>query len=143
MGHRVLPAGAATWRPSRLLGVDNCDLAGQLEVTGLAARLWRMRPGQANTRHRHRTQTEVYVLLEGTGRLRVDDELLTLEPLSAVAVDPGSVRQPFNDTDADQLWLIFGAPAEPAPTEEDAAFMYPDGPKARPPELDGDASADR
>jgi quercetin dioxygenase-like cupin family protein len=138
MGHRILPAETAFWRPSTLMGVENCDLAGQLAAPGLAARLWRLRPGQANTRHRHRTQTEVYVLLEGRGRLRVDGELLTLTPMSAVAVDPESVRQVFNDTDADQLWLILGAPAEPALTEEDKTYMYPDGARALPPELAGE-----
>jgi mannose-6-phosphate isomerase-like protein (cupin superfamily) len=139
MGHRTVRAESAVWRPSRLLGVDNCDLAGQLEAAGLGARLWRLRPGQANTWHRHRSQTEVYVLLQGRGRMRVDDEVLTLTPMSAVAVDPGSLRQVFNDTGADQLWLIMGAPDEPPPTPEDAAFMYPDGPHALPPELAHDA----
>jgi uncharacterized cupin superfamily protein len=67
-------------------------------------------PGQASTRHRHFTQDELYVVLEGTGRLRVDDELLTLEPLSTVLVSADSTRQVFNDTEADQLWLIVGAP---------------------------------
>ena len=137
MGHRILPAETAAWQPSRLMGVENCDLAGQLAAPGLGARLWRMRPGQANTRHRHRTQTEVYVLLEGRGRLRVDDELLTLTPMSAVAVDPESVRQAFNDTSADQLWLIIGAPAEGRPAGDEIAYMYPDGPQALPPELEG------
>ena len=139
MGHRVLQADTATWQPSRLMGVPNCDLAGQLGVAGLAARLWRVAPGQANIRHRHRTQTEVYVLLEGRGRLRVDGELLTLAPLSVVAVDPDSVRQVFNDTDADQLWLVVGAPPEPGSSlelsEAELAWIYPDGPKALPPEL--------
>jgi len=141
VGYHILHAEAAFWRPSRLMGVDNCDLAAQLAVPGLGARLWRLRPGQANTRHRHRTQTEVYVLLEGRGRLRVDGELLTLTPMSAVAVDPESVRQVFNDTAADQLWLIIGAPAEPAPTEDDIPYMYPDGAKALPPELAGEPPA--
>jgi quercetin dioxygenase-like cupin family protein len=136
MAHRIVNAETAAWRPSRLFGVENCDLAAQLAAPGLAARLWRLRPGEANTRHRHPTQTEVYMLLEGRGRLRVDGELLTLAPLSAVAVDPASIRQVFNDTDADQLWLIFGAPAEPPPTEDDMAYMYPDGPRAMPPELE-------
>ena len=48
------------------------------------------------------------MLLEGTGRIRVGDELLTLNPLDAVLVEPETVRQPFNDTDADQLWLVVG-----------------------------------
>jgi uncharacterized cupin superfamily protein len=138
MGHRLLSADTALWQPSRLMGVENCDLAGQLATPGLGARLWRLRPGQANARHRHRTQTELYVLLEGLGRLRVDGELLTLEPMSAVAVDPESVRQVFNDTAADQLWLVVGSPAEPTRTVEDMAFMYPDGATALPPELAGE-----
>jgi uncharacterized cupin superfamily protein len=141
VGHRILQAETAFWRPSTLMGVENCDLASQLAVPGLGARLWRLQPGQANTRHRHRTQTEVYVLLEGRGRLRVDGELLTLTPMSAVAVDPESVRQVFNDTAADQLWLIIGTPAEQAPTADDIPYMYPDGPKALPPELIGEPPA--
>lgn len=140
-GYRVLSASDAYWRPSNQMGVLNTDLAKQLEADTLGARLWRLRPGQASTRHRHRATTELYVVLEGTGRLHVADELLTLEPLSAVLVDPGIVRQPFNDTDADQLWLVVGAPKEAANTlemtEDELAWMYPDGPKAMPPELGG------
>ena len=138
-GYRVLHAADAYWRPSNQMGVLNTDLAKQLEAEALGARLWRLRPGQASTRHRHRTTTELYVVVEGTGRLHVADELLTLEPLSAVLVEPEVVRQPFNDTDSDQLWLVVGAPREAANTlemaEEDLAWMYPDGPRAMPPEL--------
>ncbi len=45
----------------------------------------------------------------------------------------------FNDTEADVLWLVVGAPPEPANTlemtPETLAFLYPDGPKVPPPEL--------
>jgi uncharacterized cupin superfamily protein len=130
------------------MGVLNTDLAKQLGAETLGGRLWRLRPGQASTRHRHRATTELYVVLEGTGRLRVADDLWMLEPLSAVLVDPEAVRQPFNDTEADQLWLVVGAPPEAANTlemtEEDLAWIYPDGPKAMPPELGGaDAPSER
>ena len=138
-GYQVLHASDAYWRPSNQMGVLNTDLAKQLEAETLGARLWRLQPGQASTRHRHRATTELYVVLEGTGRLRVADELLTLEPLSAVLVEPDVIRQPFNDTEEDQLWLVVGAPKEAANTlemtEEDLTWMYPDGPKAMPPEL--------
>jgi len=121
------------------MSVLNTDLAKQLGAETLGARLWRVEPGQSSTNHRHRTSTELYLLLEGTGKLRVDGELLELGPLDAVLVEPDSVRQPFNDTDADQLWLVVGAPVEPADTtsmdEEMLALLYPDGPKAMPPEL--------
>lgn len=140
MSYRVLFAGQAFWRPSNQMGVLNTDLAKQLQATTLGARLWRLRPGQASTRHRHRTTIELYVLLEGTGRVRVGDDLHTLEPLSSLLVEPDTLRQLFNDTDTDQLWLVVGAPSERANTlamtPEELAFLYPDGPKALPPELD-------
>ncbi|HLM92273.1 MAG TPA: cupin domain-containing protein [Gaiellaceae bacterium] len=139
MAYSVLPASDAHWRPSNQMGVLNTDLAKQLAAKTLGARLWRLRPGQASTRHRHRRTAELYVVIEGTGRLRVEDTVLTLAPLSAALVEPDTVRQPFNDTDGEQLWLVVGAPPERANTlemtEEELAWLYPDGPKARPPEL--------
>jgi quercetin dioxygenase-like cupin family protein len=140
MSYRALPAHETFWRPSNQMGVMNTDLAKQLDATTLGARLWRLHPGQASTRHRHRQTHELYVLLEGKGRIRIGQELLALEPLSSLLVEPGEVRQVFNDTDDDQLWLVVGAPPEPANTlemtSEDLAWLYPDGPKALPPEID-------
>src|SRR5215218_8090597 len=142
MPYRLLAAADAFWRPSNQMGVLNTDLGKQLQASALASRLWRLKPGQASTRHRHPKQEELYVLLEGRGRIRVDDELLTLGRLDTLLVEPDSVRQAFNDTDADQLWLVVGAPPEAVSStlemdEELLAFMYPDGPKALPPELEG------
>ena len=139
MAYRTLPASEAFWRPSNQMGILNTDLGKQLGAQALGARLWRLAPGQASTRHRHFQQEELYTLLEGTGRMRVDGDLLTLEPLDAVLVDPDSARQIFNDTEGDQLWLVVGAPPELANTlemsEEQLQSLYPDGPKALPPEL--------
>lgn len=141
MAFKVLPAGEAYWRPSNQMGVENTDLAKQLGAESLGARLWRLAPGQASTRHRHRLTHELYLLLEGTGRMRVGGEALTLEPYSAVLVGPGEVRQVFNDTDGEALWLVAGAPPEPANTlemsEDQLAEQYPDGPQALPQELQG------
>ena len=140
MGFRVLRAEDAFWRPSNQMGVANTNLADQVGAETLGARLWRLEPGQASTRHRHLAQHELYLVLEGTGRIRVDGELLTLDPLSVVIVEPDSVRQVFNDTEADALWLVVGAPVEAANTlqmtPELIKQIYPDGPKALPPELE-------
>jgi quercetin dioxygenase-like cupin family protein len=140
MAYRLLKAADAFWRPSNQMRVENTDLAKQLGANAMGARLWRLAPGQASTKHRHREEEELYVLLEGRGRVRIDDrEPLTLEPLDTLLIEPGSVRQLFNDTKADQLWLVVGAPPEAANTlemsEERLRWMYPDGPKALPPEL--------
>lgn len=142
MSHRLLRAEDAFWRESNQMSVLNTDLAKQLEASSLGARLWRLRPGQASTKHRHRSEEELYVLLEGRGRIRIGDEVHELGPLDAMVVDPGTVRQVFNDTDGDALWLVVGAPPELVNTlemsEELLAFMYPDGPRALPPELERD-----
>ena len=139
MSYRRLSAADAFWRRSNQMGVLNTDLAKQLEASRLGARLWRLEPGQASTRHRHREHEELMVLLEGTGRIRIGDELLTLEPMDALLIEPATIRQAFNDTDADAVWLVVGAPPEPANTlemtEEQLRDLYPDGPKAMPPEL--------
>ena len=106
MGFRRLAASDAHWRPSNQMGVLNTDLAKQLGATTLGARLWRLMSGQASTRHRHFEESEMYLLLDGTGRMRVDDEVLTLAPLDSVLVEPESVRQLFNDTADEQVWLV-------------------------------------
>jgi quercetin dioxygenase-like cupin family protein len=142
MAYRLLRSADAFWRPSNQMRVENTDLAKQLEASSLGARLWRLAPGQASTRHRHIQTEELYVLLEGSGRVRIDaEEPLTLAPLDSLLVEPGSARQLFNDTEADQLWLVVGAPPEAANTLEMTAELmrqiYPDGPKALPPELGG------
>lgn len=141
MSYRLLRSGEALWRPSNQMRVENTDLARQLEARSLGARLWRLRPGQASTLHRHFDQEELYVLLEGVGRIRVGDEALTLAPRDSLLVDPDTTRQLFNDTDADTLWLVVGAPPELANTlemtEEQLAHLYPETPRTLPPELGG------
>jgi uncharacterized cupin superfamily protein len=140
-GYRHLTAADSHWRESNQMRTLNTDLARQLGAKQLGVRLWRLRPGQASTRHRHRVTEEIYVILEGRGRMRVGDDVLTRERVDAVLVEPGITRQPFNDTDADQLWLVAGAPNEAANTlemtPEELAHLYPDGPRALPPELGG------
>jgi uncharacterized cupin superfamily protein len=141
MSYRLLRAGDAFWRPSNQMGIENTNLGYQLEAGALGARLWRLTPGQASTKHRHAEQEELYVLIEGSGRVRLGEEVLTLERLDTLLVEPTSARQLFNDTEADQLWLVVGAPPEAANTlemsEETLRQLYPDGPKALPPELGG------
>jgi uncharacterized cupin superfamily protein len=142
MAYRVLKAADAFWRRSNQMQTPNTDLGGQLEASALGARMWRLEPGKASTKHRHFRQEELYVLLEGEGRVRVEDEVLTLKPLDALLVEPDTARQLFNDTNADQLWLIVGSPREEITStlemsEQQLRHMYPDGPKALPPELGG------
>jgi len=140
--YELLRAVDAHWRESNQMTVLNTDLAKQLGARTMGARMWRLRPGQASTKHRHFDQEELYVLLEGSGRIRIGDaDPLTIEPLDAILIEPSVVRQVFNDTEADALWLVVGAPPEAANTlemtAEQLARLYPDGPRALPAELEG------
>ncbi|HST39619.1 MAG TPA: hypothetical protein VLK58_08925 [Conexibacter sp.] len=67
MSYRVLPASDAFWRPSNMMGVDNTDIAKQLQATALGARMWRLKPGQASTWHRHTTQERQRSRFRGRG----------------------------------------------------------------------------
>lgn len=121
------------------MSVLNTDLGKQLDCDRFGARFWLLMPGQSSTKHRHATQQELYVVIEGTGRIRVENDSITLPRLSALVVEPDTVRQVFNDTADQVLWLVVGTPLEAANTlemtPEQLARLYPDGPKALPPEL--------
>ena len=42
--------------------------------------------------HKHEDAEEVYVVLKGSGRIKIDDDILDLEPLDAVRFAPKAVR---------------------------------------------------
>lgn len=75
--------------------------------------------------------------------MRVGEETLTVPTLGAVLVGPDQLRQVFNDTDKEALWLIVGAPEElellqGAKSPPDLlAFIYPKDPTDLPRELEG------
>jgi mannose-6-phosphate isomerase-like protein (cupin superfamily) len=119
--------------------------ADYLERTGsdnLGARLWRLPPNSANTLHKHIRTEEFYFVLEGVGRMRVGDETLTVPKYGGVLVGPDQLRQVFNDTEADVLWLIVAGPEETeflsgAKSKLDMSRIYPVDPQQLPKELAG------
>ena len=123
------------WRESNIMKIPNANLAEQLGSEKLGARLWRLPPHSANTWHRHVDQDELYFVLEGTGRMRIGGETLTIPKHGAVLVPAPHLRQIFNDSEEDALWLIVGAPRhEEIP---DLSAIYPENPRQLPAELHG------
>lgn len=57
--------------------------------------------------HRHREAEEIYVVLAGSGRAKLDDELIDLIELDAVRVGPGTTRMFEAGPDGLEV-LIFG-----------------------------------
>src|ERR1700755_1149389 len=83
-------------RPSNLMKIPNADLLERTGSENLGARLWRLPPQSANTLHKHIRQEKLYVVLEGTGRIRVDDETLTVPRYGGLLIGPNQLRQVFN-----------------------------------------------
>src|SRR3954454_2822984 len=78
----------------------------ETEETGFA--LHRVKPGKRQAfAHRHEKAEEVYVVLAGRGRVKLDDEIVELEPLDALRVAPTVTRQFEADDDGLQI-LAFG-----------------------------------
>ncbi len=57
--------------------------------------------------HRHDNAEEVYVVLAGSGRVKLDDEILEIEALDAIRVAPGVTRKFEAGSDGIEL-LAFG-----------------------------------
>jgi mannose-6-phosphate isomerase-like protein (cupin superfamily) len=141
-GYRLIKPEDLAWRPANLMKIPNADILERTGTENLAARLWRYPPKSAGTLHKHIRQEEFYFVLEGTGRMRVGDETLTVVRHGGVLVGPDQLRQVFNDTEAEALWLIVGAPEETellpnAPTKPDLSLIYPADPTQLPRELAG------
>jgi mannose-6-phosphate isomerase-like protein (cupin superfamily) len=68
----------------------NDDL--ETEQTGVS--LLRVKPGCRQAfAHRHDDAEEVYVVTSGSGRIKLDDEILEISELDAIRIAPGVVRQ--------------------------------------------------
>lgn len=142
-GYTFIGPGDLQWRPSNLMRIPNADFLERTGSENLSARLWRMPPHSANTLHKHIRQEEFYFVLEGTGRVRIGGETVTVPKHGGVLVGPEMLRQVFNDTDTETLWLIVGAPEEleflqgSKSQNVDLSLIYPQDPTQLPPELAG------
>jgi len=141
-GYFLITPDDVHWRLSNLMKIPNADYLERTGSDNLGARLWRFPLKSANTLHKHIRAEEFYFVLEGVGRIRVGDDTLTVPKYGGVLVGPDQLRQVFNDTEAEVLWLIVAAPEEAeflstAKTKPDMSLIYPVDPKQLPKELAG------
>ena len=79
-----------------------------LEQSGIS--YFKLAPGfRVPFGHLHSEQEEVYVLLSGSARVKLDDEILELHPMDAVRIPTGTTRG-FEADDEGAEILAFGAP---------------------------------
>jgi mannose-6-phosphate isomerase-like protein (cupin superfamily) len=82
-----------------------------LEAKQFGLSLQRLKPNQRMPfGHRHETQEEVYVVVAGSGRLKLDDDIVEVGRWDAVRVDPEVTRGVEAGPDGMDL-IAFGAPA--------------------------------
>lgn len=141
-GYHLIKPDDLAWRPSNLMKIPNADYLERTGSEKIGARLWRLPPKSANTLHKHIRAEEFYFVLEGTGRMRVCDDTLTVPRYGGVLVPPEQLRQVFNDTDTEVLWLIIGAPEEleflqGSKSKMDLSLIYPVDATQLPGELAG------
>lgn len=72
---------------SRFVRGDDLDA----EQTGLSFHRFKAGKRQAFA-HRHDDVEEIYVVLSGSGRMKLDDEVIDLARLDAIRVSPGVMR---------------------------------------------------
>jgi mannose-6-phosphate isomerase-like protein (cupin superfamily) len=90
---------------SRFVALDGTDICELLHpereeenlFMGYSLAHARLGPGEASRPHRLRTSSEVYFILEGRGRMKIDGESAEVGPGTNIYVPPGS-RQHIENT---------------------------------------------
>jgi uncharacterized cupin superfamily protein len=84
--------------------------AGALELEKTGVSYQRLNPGKRQAfGHTHSEQEEVYVVIDGSGRVKVEDEIVELGRLDALRVGPGVTRA-FEAGDDGLAFVAFGGP---------------------------------
>jgi uncharacterized cupin superfamily protein len=109
-------------------------LRQQLGVESFGLNLMLLEPGQRGRVHRHKHQEEVYVVLEGTLTLELEDgDTHTLNPRDAARVAPQTRRRLGNRGDTRLALLAIGG-AEPHTGRDGEAFTDWDDHEPKPPQ---------
>jgi mannose-6-phosphate isomerase-like protein (cupin superfamily) len=92
------------------------DITDAAQLQQSRARVWRYPPHTRGRRHADHAQEEVFVVLSGTLTMLLGDppERFDLPPTSVVAAEPMTPLQVRNETDAELVLFIYGAPPEQA-----------------------------
>lgn len=99
----------------------------QLDLHSVALGLIKLPPHEGYTfTHRHRRQEEVYLVIEGSGRILVDDELLELKKGDAVRVSPATRRALKADGEG-LLVVCAGGVSEGYPKDPNSRYLIDDG----------------
>jgi quercetin dioxygenase-like cupin family protein len=91
-------------------GIESRFARTNLELANSGLSYFRLDPGyRAPFGHTHSEQEEIYVLLSGSGRVAVGDEVIEVSQWDAVRIAPGELHGMEAGPDGAEI-LAFGAP---------------------------------
>jgi quercetin dioxygenase-like cupin family protein len=108
-------------------------LRQELRVSTFGLNLLRLRPGERSRIHRHEEQEEVYLVLQGTLTLVIEDEPRALSPGELARVAPDVRRQLVNDGDELLLIVALGGAKEHFGRDGRAYFSWEEEGEGHPP----------
>jgi mannose-6-phosphate isomerase-like protein (cupin superfamily) len=88
---------------------------GELGTDQVALTYRAMPPGtgsKGSYGHRHKTQEEIYFVVDGTLQFKLDDEIVDVGPKTAVRVAPATVRGVWNEGPDDAQLVICSVKVE-------------------------------
>ena len=81
-----------------------------LEGSGCGVTYMKLGPGwRAPWGHTHKTQEEIFILVNGSARMKLDDEIVELKPFTAVRVSPETMRSYEGGAEGAEL-IVIGTP---------------------------------
>jgi mannose-6-phosphate isomerase-like protein (cupin superfamily) len=117
-GYTVFRGDALPWAETST-GGDRSIVRLSDALNTMRSNLWRLGPATSIRRHAERVQDELFVAIDGSATMLLGDppERVELPRGSVVAVQAGTPLQVRNDSSADAVVVIVGAP--PAAGETD------------------------
>jgi quercetin dioxygenase-like cupin family protein len=90
------------------------ELSERMGLAHTRANVWRYEPGAKGRRHRHPTQEEIFLVLEGTLSMYVGDppERIDVPAGGLIKVGPGTALQAVNHGEEELLIYAHGYPPE-------------------------------
>jgi mannose-6-phosphate isomerase-like protein (cupin superfamily) len=125
MGYDVVHAEDLQWEEREPLhgqaARSQASITDAAKLEHSRARIWRYPARTRGRRHLDPDQEEVFVPLQGTLTMLLGEppERVDVGPGGVVAVHPGTPMQARNETDAELLFLAYGAP----PVHGNAQFL--------------------
>jgi mannose-6-phosphate isomerase-like protein (cupin superfamily) len=104
-------------------GLEARFAASDLDLTASAVSYQRLEPSfRMPFAHRHKRQEELYVFIEGSGRIKLDDEIVEVSELDAVRIPPEVMRCVEGGPEG-IAFLAFGAPNTGSSPAEDTEMV--------------------